>query len=105
NGSPSNIIQKKIEYFLFDIRNNFQLDTLDLADERFIRQFALKAGVEVEEAKSLVQLIASYKNKTVSSMEEVKLINQKIEEFKHNANFIWWNKTTWKDISLILKIG
>lgn len=88
NGSPSNIIQKKIEYFLFDIRNNFQLDTLDLGDERFIRQLALKAGVESEEVKQLIQLIASYRNKTLSSMEDVRLINQKIEEFKHKANII-----------------
>lgn len=88
NGTPGNIIQKKIEYFLFDIRNNYQLDTWKLDDERFVKQLARKAGVNIEETRSLLQLIIASRNKHNASLEDVKLINQKIEDFKQQANFI-----------------
>lgn len=88
NGTPGNIIQKKIEYFLFDIRNNFQLDTLKLDDDRFIAQLARKGGVDTEETRALLNLIIAFRNKSNASLEDVKLINQKIEDFKHKANFI-----------------
>ena len=88
NGTPGNIIQKKIEYFLFDIRNNYQLDTLKLDDERFIRQLASKSGISIEETRQLLNVIEVYKSKSDVSILDVKLINQKIEEFKQKANFI-----------------
>jgi hypothetical protein len=88
NGDPGNIIQKKIEYFLFDVRNNYQLDTLKLDDERFIKQLSSKSTVDLEETKSLLQLIGHYKNKKQASLADVKLVNQKIEDFKQKANFI-----------------
>lgn len=88
NGSPGNIIQKKIEYFLFDIRNNYQLDTLKLDDERFIKQLASKAGVEIQETQQLLRLIDAYRHKNNASIQDVKIINQKIEDFKQKANFI-----------------
>lgn len=88
NGTPGNIIQKKIEYFLFDIRNNYQLDTWKLDDERFVKQLARKAGVNIEETRSLLHLIITSRNKQNTSLGDVKLINQKIENFKQKANFI-----------------
>ena len=88
NGSPGNIIQKKIEYFLYDIRNNYQLDTLKLDDERFIKQLSSKAGVEFEETRYLLRMIEFYRKKNNASIPDVKLVNQKIEEFKRKANFI-----------------
>lgn len=88
NGTPGNIIQKKIEYFLFDIRNNYQLDTWKLDDERFVNQLARKAGVNIEETRSLLELIIASRNKQNASLEDVKLINQRIEDFKQQANFI-----------------
>jgi len=88
NGTPGNIIQKKIEYFLFDIRNNYQLDTLKLDEERFIKQLASKSGVEVQETQQLLRLIDTYRHKNNASIQDVKIINQKIEDFKQKANFI-----------------
>ena len=88
NGSPGNIIHKKIEYFLFDIRNNYQLDTLKLSDERFGRQLSSKSGVSFEETKHLLSAIDLYRNKSNASIQDVKIINQLIEEFKQKANFI-----------------
>ena len=88
NGAPGNIIQKKIEYFLFDIRNNYQLDTLNLHDERFIKQLSSKAGIDIQETKQLLELIDMYRHKSNASIQDVKIINQKIEDFKQKANFI-----------------
>jgi hypothetical protein len=88
NGAPGNIIQKKIEYFLFDIRNNYQLDTLSLYDERFIKQLSSKAGIDIQETQQLLELINMYRHKKNASIEDVKIINQKIEDFKQKANFI-----------------
>lgn len=88
NGSPGNIIQKKIEYFLFDIRNHYQLDTLKLNEERFIRQLSLKSGVDMNETKEVIDLIERYRNINNASIHDVKLVNQKIEDFKHKANFV-----------------
>lgn len=88
NGSPGNIIQKKIEYFLFDIRNNYQLDTLRLNDERFVKQLSSKSGVALDETKKLLQLVETYRSKSEASIQDVKAINHKIEEFKQKANLI-----------------
>lgn len=87
-GAPGNIIQKKIEYFLFDIRNNYQLETLNLHDERFIKQLSSKAGIDIQETKQLFELIDMYRHKSNASIQDVKIINQKIEDFKQKANFI-----------------
>lgn len=88
NGDPGNIIQKKIEYFLFDVRKNYQLETLKLDDERFVKQLASKSTVDMEETKSLLKLIEQYKSKKNVSLADVKIVNQKIEDFKQKANFI-----------------
>ncbi|MCA5005866.1 DUF4350 domain-containing protein [Sphingobacterium bovistauri] len=88
NGSPGNIIQKKIEYFLFDIRNNYQVDTLKLDDDRLIKQLSSKSGVNMEEIKQLLGMVELYRNKREASIHDVKIINQKIEEFKQKANLI-----------------
>ncbi|WP_159636589.1 DUF4350 domain-containing protein [Sphingobacterium composti Ten et al. 2007 non Yoo et al. 2007] len=88
NGSPGNIIQKKIEYFLFDVRNNYQLDTLKLDDDRFIKQLSSKSTVDIDETKHLLKLIDQYRNKKEASIADVKIVNQKIEDFKQKANFI-----------------
>ena len=88
NGTPGNIIQKKIEYFLFDIRNNYQLDTLKLDDEKFVKQLASKSTVGIEETENLLRMIKHFQGKTNSTIQEVKLVNKKIEDFKQKANLI-----------------
>lgn len=88
NGTPGNIIQKKIEYFLFDIRNNYQLDTLKLDDDRMQKQLSSKSGVNLEEIKHLLSNVEIFKNKKDASIQDVKNINQMIEEFKQKANLI-----------------
>ena len=88
NGTPGNIIQKKIEYFLFTIRSNYHLDTLELLDSKFLKQLSLKAGVDLDETTQLFTLLDNFRNKEQGSIEDLKNINSKIEAFKQKANII-----------------
>ncbi|MFE7086686.1 DUF4350 domain-containing protein [Sphingobacterium spiritivorum] len=88
NGEPGNMVDKKIDYFLFDIRNHFQLDTLQLSDEKFLNNLSLKAGIPLAETEELINLITRYRNRKDLSTHDLKFINSKIEEFKTKSNMI-----------------
>lgn len=88
NGQPANIIHKKIDYFLFSIRSLFHLDTMELLDEKFIKQLSLKAGVEIAETKQLMLLLERYKNTKNHQIDDVKIVNNSIEDYKQKANII-----------------
>lgn len=88
SGSPGNIIQKKIEYFLFDIRTVYQLDTLHLDDDKFIKQLVAKSAVSKDVVDELLLMIKHYRSRESDSMRDVVLVNNKIEEFKQKANWI-----------------
>lgn len=90
SGSPGNLIQKKIDYFLFDIRAMFQVDTLKLQDQKMISQLAGKSGVEKQEVEQLLTLLSKYKGAPHApyTTDDLKNINRKIEEFKLKANML-----------------
>lgn len=88
NGNPGNIIHKKIEHFLYHIRVQFHLETIDLQDEKFIKQLSLKSTVDYNETKDLIFLLSTFKDKNDLSQEDVKTINQRIENFKSKANIV-----------------
>src|SRR5690606_16501960 len=77
-----NIIHKKIDYFLFTIRSLFQLDTMQLLEERFIKQLSSKAGVGVEETKHLMHALEKYRKTKHHQIEDVKIVNNMIEDYK-----------------------
>ncbi|WP_232279876.1 DUF4350 domain-containing protein [Sphingobacterium spiritivorum] len=88
NGEPGNMIDKKIDYFLFDIRNHFHLDTLQLKDEKYLSNLSLKSGIPLAETEELMNLITRYRNRKDLSTYDLKFINSKIEEFKTKSNMI-----------------
>ena len=88
SGNPGNLIQKKIEYFLYDIRTHFQLDILLLEDEIFVKQLSLKAGVPLRECQELIELLIKYRKMRSSTDAELLAINKKMEDFKHKANML-----------------
>ncbi|MGJ1268914.1 DUF4350 domain-containing protein [Sphingobacterium spiritivorum] len=88
NGEPGNMIDKKIDYFLFDIRNHFHLDTLQLKDEKYLSNLSLKAGIPLAETEELMNLITRSRNRKDLSTHDLKFINSKIEEFKTKSNMI-----------------
>lgn len=88
SGNPGNLVQKKVEYFLYDIRTYFQLDILQLEDEGFARQLSLKAGVSLEECENLIRLLLRYRKVRTSTDAELVELNKRIEDFKHKANML-----------------
>lgn len=86
NGSPANMIQKKIEYFLFTLRKHFTTDTSDLTDPRFVKLFANKANLTEEEASEILNKIIRYQNQENMSLDELKMMNNLLDEYKKKAN-------------------
>lgn len=88
SGNPGNLIQKKVEYFLYDIRTHFQLDILQLEGEVFAKQLSLKTGVSLEECENLIKLLLRYRKVRTSTDAELVELNKRIEDFKHKANML-----------------
>ncbi|ERJ61449.1 DUF4350 domain-containing protein [Sphingobacterium paucimobilis] len=88
NGDPGNIVHKKIDYFLYAIRHSYHLETMDLLDRKFLRQLSLKSAVNLEETTALFSFLHRCREQHSFSIEDVRDVNRKIEEFKSKANLI-----------------
>lgn len=88
SGNPGNLIRKKVEHFLYDIRTHFQLDILQLEDDTFARQLSRKSGVPLDACANIVSLLIRYRKVRTSTDGELVELNRKIEEFKHKANML-----------------
>ncbi|TCK66669.1 uncharacterized protein DUF4350 [Winogradskyella wandonensis] len=83
HGDYSNIIAKKIQYFLEFIRTKYFLNTTNL-NSSFIEKLALKSSNSKEDAKAIVDYLLYLKSKTVHSESELIELNKKIEKFTKN---------------------
>lgn len=83
HGDYSNIISKKIQYFLEFIRTKYFLDTNNL-NNTFIEKLALKSTNTKEESKAIVDYLLYLKSKTYHTEEELIELNKKIETFTKN---------------------
>lgn len=82
-GDHTNIIDKKIIYFLEKIRTDYLLDTAKLDDD-FITKLHYKTGKDEKDIRDLVQLINDHRNSYHGSLEEDLLrINKAIEKILH----------------------
>ncbi|WP_228852104.1 DUF4350 domain-containing protein [Aegicerativicinus sediminis] len=81
HGDYSNIIGKKITYFLEYVRSTYYLNT-DQFNERFIRNLSQKSGNTIEQTKQLVDYIIYLKNKNQHNQKELIELNKLIEQFK-----------------------
>lgn len=83
HGDFTNIIEKKIQYFLEFVRANYYLDTNQL-NLNFIDKLAIKSSNTKEDAKALVDYLVFLKSKTNHTEQELIELNKKIEHFtKH----------------------
>ncbi|SFT09355.1 hypothetical protein SAMN04487906_2906 [Zhouia amylolytica] len=80
----SNLINKKITYFLEKIRTDYFIDT-DNLDDKFAKNLALKAGKNKESMLKLVRLIKYLKSRGSHSEAHLLELNKQIEEF-YNTN-------------------
>jgi len=82
-GDHTNIIDKKIIYFLEKIRTDYLLDTTKLDDD-FIKKLHYKTGKDEKDIQELVSLINHHRNSYHGSLEEDLLrINTAIEKILH----------------------
>lgn len=83
HGDFSNIIEKKINYFLEFVRSHYYLDTNKL-NQDFIEKLAVKSNNSKEDSKALVDYIVFLKSKKYHTEQELIELNKKIEHFtKH----------------------
>ncbi|KAF2327333.1 DUF4350 domain-containing protein [Flavobacterium daemonense] len=82
-GDHTNIIDKKIIYFLEKMRNEYLIDTTKLDDD-FIKKLHLKAGKNLADIQELVFLINEHRKSYHGSLEEDLIrINNAIEKVIH----------------------
>ena len=81
HGDFSNIIEKKIQYFLEFVRTIYYLETNQF-NSGFIDKLAAKSSNTKEDTKTLVDYIVFLKSKTNHTEQELIELNKKIEHFK-----------------------
>ena len=81
NKDYTDLVHKKINYFLADIRNHYHIETSQM-NERTIQVLAAKSGKDLEQTKSLIDYIIKLKNKSSHTEHESIELNKKITAFK-----------------------
>lgn len=79
----TNIILKKVTFFMDYIRSHFYLETENLNDN-FIKKLAVKASRSLDETTTLINYIKMLKNKPLHTEQELIELNKLIEAFKKN---------------------
>lgn len=77
----SNIIAKKITYFLERIRSRFYLDTQNLSED-FIKQLSVKSGNSEEKTRNLIHYIKHLKGKPTHNEQDLMKLNKITDEFR-----------------------
>lgn len=77
----TNLIDKKITYFLEHLRRVYYLDT-QMLDAKFIKNLSQKSGKREPEIKKLMNLIVHLRAKTHCNEDDLLRLNKAIEEFK-----------------------
>lgn len=78
----SNIIAKRITYFLERVRSEYLLNTEHL-DETFVERLASKSGNTKEDSGDLVRLINSLRGKTLHTENDLIELNKALEKFSN----------------------
>jgi hypothetical protein len=81
NKDFTDLINKKLNYFLEYIRSHFHMDT-SILNEKAIQVLASKSGKGMEETKNLIEYIVKLKNKTTHNEQDSIELNKKITAFK-----------------------
>ncbi len=82
HGDFTNIVNKKITYFLEHIRSSYYLDTNEFS-QRFIEKLAIKSSNNTTDTKALIDFITFLKSKSQHTENELIELNKKIEEFSN----------------------
>lgn len=77
----SDLVRKKMQYFLAYLRNRYYLDTSNFS-ERTTQQLASKSGKSPGEVKQLMDYLVYLRGKSVHSEQDIINLNKKITAFK-----------------------
>lgn len=88
NGSPGDMIDKKIDYLLYDIRKQFQLETRDLSDKKLIVGLSRRAQIPENEVAEFLNELIQVREKAEPNTGDLKSIYQQIENFRQKSNMI-----------------
>ncbi len=77
----TNIITKKITYFMEVVRSRYYLST-ELLDEQFVHKLAQKSGNNLNQTKKLIDYINHLKAKSFHSETDLIALNKIIQDFK-----------------------
>jgi hypothetical protein len=81
NKDYTDLVNKKINYFLAYLRSRYHIDTGTLS-EKTIEVLASRAGKSMEETKSLIEFILHLKQKKAHTEKDSIELNKKITAFK-----------------------
>ena len=85
HGDFTNIINKKIMYFLEHVRSAYYLDTNEFS-ERFIQKLSVKSANNLQDTKALIDYITYLKSRKQHTEKDLIDLNNKIEHFTKNKN-------------------
>ncbi|SHI44858.1 hypothetical protein SAMN04487911_10298 [Arenibacter nanhaiticus] len=77
----SDLIAKKINYFLAYLRTHYYINTDDLSDKT-VKELSAKSGISLVETKEIVEFLRHIKLKTRHSEEDLIALHKKISTFK-----------------------
>ncbi|WP_308991180.1 DUF4350 domain-containing protein [Mariniflexile litorale] len=84
HGDFTNIINKKIQYFLEQIRTKYYLNTNEL-NENFISKLAIKSSNKIEDTKALIDYMVYLKSKSNHTETDLIQLNKHMESFTKNT--------------------
>lgn len=82
NGHPGNMINKKINYFLYNLKKDFRFEKVDISNPEFRKQAVLKLKLTKKEVDDFFDQIKYYQSFQNASTTELKSLQKLIEEFK-----------------------
>ncbi len=88
NGNPGNMIEKKIDYFLYTLRKQFHLDTQDILSTTFILNLSQRTNYNKSELIDFFTELKELKMKEAADIDDLKRTNYLIENFKQKANLL-----------------
>ncbi len=78
----SDLIHKKINFFLEHIRSNYHINTV-VIDHKTVSDLSAKSGKSIAETKALIDLLIHLKNKQQHSEQDLMDLEKKLNKFKH----------------------
>ncbi len=82
NGSPGNMIVKKINYFLYYLKKNYRLQNTNIEERYFRKQMVHLLKLSEEEIDMFFDQLMYYKELKETNIKDLKKVQNLIEDFK-----------------------